>query len=407
MTATGKRVLGAGLVLYIAAWAFGTPALFVIALGMIAAPLVALVWVRSYTRPVQLRRTLEQHELVEGTTLEIGLEVRPEAGPLPARATLVDRLGDDRELQADLVRVGHRLRGAHVLPSAPRGRYRLHGAALVLSDPFGLYSSRVTVDRSDAVLVYPRVYPVDTLFTDGGAGMIGASRLMLHRTSGYDLHSIRDHQHGESLRRVHWRSTARRRQLMVKELEDSPRDEAAVVLDGDRAALIGPAHDTAYDVEVRVAASLIARLAEAGQRCSLILQGDDRQRVAIGTGSDTLSTAMAALAVASATATRPLHVSLTEAVSGADAIDAARVFVVTSVMTPALAERLLQMAGARREVAVVWVDAATFAGGGMVTAAESGALRLTSAGVPVTRIRQGDDVGRALSAHPAAVAAHA
>ena len=150
MTTAGKRVLGAGIALYLAAWAFGTPALFAIALGLIIAPLVALVWVRSYTRPVQLRRTLNQHELVEGTTLEIGLEVRPVAGPLPARATLVDRLGDDDVLQADLVRVGHRLRGAHVLPSAPRGRYRLHGAELVLSDPFGLASSRVAAARLTA-----------------------------------------------------------------------------------------------------------------------------------------------------------------------------------------------------------------------------------------------------------------
>ena len=397
LTRTGKRTLAASIVLYIAAWGFGTQALFPIAVGLMLAPIIAVVWVRTFTRPVRLRRTLGQHEMVEGTTVKIGLEVRPEAGPLPARATLVDHLGDDQILTAELVRLGKRLKGSHVLQSAPRGRYRLHGAQLVLSDPFGLARSLVPVERTDAVLVYPRVYQLDSLFTDAGAGGGDASRMLLHRTSGYDLHSIRDYQTGESLRRVHWRSTARRRKLMVKELEDSPRDEAAVLLDGDAAGQVGPFGNTSFDVQVRAAASVLTRLAEGGQRCSLVIQSGDRQRIRLGTGSDNMGTAMAALAVVRAGGTRPLHITLGDAASGGDAVDAARIYVITSVMTPALAERLLQLSGARREVAVVWVDAASFANGGMVTSAESAALRLTTSGVLVTRVRSNDDLGHMLS----------
>ncbi len=407
LTRTGKRTLVAAIGLYLAAWGFGTDVMFPIAVGLMVAPLVALVWVRTFTRPVRMRRTLAQHELVEGTTVVIGLEVRPEAGPLPARATLIDHLGDDLELRAELVRVGHRLRGNHRLEGAPRGRYRLHRAQLVLSDPFGLARAAIPVDRTDAVLVYPRVYQLDSLFTDAGAGGGDAARMLLHRASGYDLHSIRDYQHGESLRRVHWRSTARRRRLMVKELEDSPRDEAAVLLDADASGQVGRLGDTSFDVQVRAAASVLHRLAEGGQRCSLVIQGSDRLRVRLGTGSDDLGTAMAALAVVKATATRPMHVTLGDAISGGDAVDAARVYVVTSVMSPALAERLLQLAGARRDVAVVWVDAATFGAGGMVTSAESAALRLSSSGVAVIRVRAGDDLGQALSAPHHRAVAHA
>ncbi len=407
LTRTGKSTLAAAVVLYFAAWGFGTDVMFPIAVGLMIAPLVALVWVRTYTRPVRMRRTLTQHELVEGATVVIGLEVRPEAGPLPAKATLIDHLGEDMELTADLVRVGHRLRGSHRLVAAPRGRYRLHRAELLLSDPFGLARSAILVDRTDAVLVYPRVYQLETLFTDAGGGGGDAARMLLHRTSGYDLHSIRDYQHGESLRRVHWRSTARRRRLMVKELEDSPRDEAAVLLDGDASGQTGPRGNTSFDVEVRAAASVLNRLAEGGQRCSLIIQGSERIRVRLGTGSDNLGTAMAALAVTTASATRPLHVSLGDALSGGDAVDAARVYVITSVMSPALAERLLQLAGARRDVAVVWVDAASFADGAMVTSAESAALRLSSSGVALVRVRAGDDLGQALSASHLRTVVHA
>ena len=51
------------------------------------------------------------------------------------------------------------------------------------------------------------------------------------RSGGHELHGVREHQPGESLRGVHWPSTAHRGRLMVKELDDPAGDELAVVLD--------------------------------------------------------------------------------------------------------------------------------------------------------------------------------
>src|SRR5205807_431581 len=74
------------------------------------------------------------------------------------------------------------------------------------------------------------------------------------RHAGFDLHSVREHVEGESLRRVHWPSTARRGELMVRELEDAPRDEIAVLLDADAYAVAGES----FDAQVRAAASILA-----------------------------------------------------------------------------------------------------------------------------------------------------
>ena len=130
-----------------------------------------------------------------------------------------------------LDRSGDRLTGDYVLPGLPRGRYRLDAARLVIEDPFGLERVERRLDAGGAMVVYPRVHDLDRLFSDGGAPGGTGRRLLLSRTSGYDLHSVREYQHGESLRRVDWKSTAKRGKLMVRELEDSPRDEACVVLD--------------------------------------------------------------------------------------------------------------------------------------------------------------------------------
>ena len=65
--------------------------------------------------------------------------------------------------------------------------------------------------------------------------------------------------------------SARRGALMVKELEDSPRDEVAVLLDGDPAGVTGSPPDSSFDVAVRAAGSILrARylpaVVEAGAR---------------------------------------------------------------------------------------------------------------------------------------------
>jgi uncharacterized protein (DUF58 family) len=396
MTTRGRRLLLLAAGLYLVSWGFGTAVMFPVAVGLALAPLAALGWVKVVDRPMLLRRRTGHLELTEGQSVDVGLEVRPATGgPVPGRAVMVDRLGSTRLIETELARRGRVLRGRYEIASAPRGRYRMDGAALLVADPFGLAQARIPLDRADHMLVYPRVYDLDGLFTDGGTPGGDRGRSMLHRTAGYDLHSIREHQQGESLRRVHWRSTARRRQLMVKELQDTPRDEACVVLDGESAAVIGIAPDSTFDMQVRAAASLLRRMSDAGQRSSLVIHAAQR-----GLGSGDWAAVLGELAAVEANAPRPLHEYLAESSRGPDPVDAARVFVVTASMSALLAERVLSMASAQCEPAVVWVDGATFALKGRTreTASEAAALRLTRSGVSVARIRSGDHVGKALSA---------
>ena len=400
MTTRGRRLLLLAAGLYLVSWGFGTAVMFPVAIGLSIAPLVALIWVKALDRPMLLRRRTGHLELTEGQSVDVGLEVRPgTGGPIPGRAVMVDRLGS-RVIETELGRRGRVLRGRYEIANAPRGRYRMDGAELLIADPFGLAEARIPLDRADQMLVYPRVYELEGLFTDGGTPGGDRGRSMLHRTAGYDLHSIREHQVGESLRRVHWRSTARRRQLMVKELQDTPRDEACVLLDGEAAALTGAAPDSSFDMQVRAAASLLRRMSDAGQRSSLVIHAAQRSRYRLGFGSGDWAAVLGELAAVEATAPRPLAEFLGESGRGPDPVDAARVFVITAGMSAALAERVLGMTSSQCEPAVVWIDAASFAAAKRKkdTAPEAAALRLTRSGVAVARIRAGDHVGQALSA---------
>ena len=167
MTRRGRRVLWLALGLYIAAWGFGTDAMFPVAVGLALAPAAAWGWVRLLDRPMRLRRRAGHLELVEGQSFAVGLEVTADGGPLPVPGGCgrpgreAAGLGAGRPL-------GRMLRGRYEVVSAFRGRYRLGGAELVIGDGFGLAEARIALDRSDEVIVYPRVYPLEGLFTDAG-----------------------------------------------------------------------------------------------------------------------------------------------------------------------------------------------------------------------------------------------
>jgi uncharacterized protein (DUF58 family) len=409
VTSRGTSTLLLAFGLYVASWGFGTSAMYPVAVGLFAAPLLAWLWVRLTAKPTDLRRRTGHRELVEGGRVSVDVEVRGEGGLLPARATMLEKVGDLGTQEVPLRHIGHALRGRYVIDPAPRGRYTLAAAELRVDDPLGLAESRTALERSDTLLVYPRVYALDGLFTDSGTAGGDEGRALLHRTAGYDLHSIRDFQQGESLRRVHWRSTAKRRKLMVKELTELPRDESAVLLDCDRTAEVGPAGSSSFDAEVRVAASLMNRLVETGQRCSLVIHGPTRRRIRVQAGGGDWGTALAALAAVRADAHRPLSAMLTEAMGAtgaAEAIDAARLYVVTGALGPQAASRLLTLRSVRRDVAVVWIDAASFAGVEHVPgAADAAALQLAASGVAVARVRAGDDIGEVLSSAMARKAA--
>src|SRR5215218_2830027 len=227
MTRRGRLALALGATTYLGAWAFGSRVLYPVALGLPLAVLIAWLWTALANRPLQLRRSLPAGERLEGDDVVVSVELASEQHLVPARWTLRERVG---RLGAMTTAISSAGRARYVLSAVRRGRYEFEDTLAVIEDPFGLERVEQRLDAPGALLVYPRLVELDRLFSDAGARSHDGRRLLLRRPSGFDLHSVREYEHGDSLRKVHWRSTARRAQLMVKELEDAPRDEVAVVL---------------------------------------------------------------------------------------------------------------------------------------------------------------------------------
>ena len=285
-----------------------------------------------------------------------------------------------------------------MLERVPRGRYVVEQARATVDDPFGLARMDVELDARGSLLVYPRLVPLDRLFSESGAHAQDGRRLLLRRPSGFDLHSVREYEQGESLRKVHWKTTARRGQLMVKELEDAPRDEIAVILDADASAVV----EDSFDVQVRAAGSILRAHAAHNRRAVLAVNSAGRPSVRVTSLDGDWLAALAVLAEAEADGTRPV-VEMLSRESG-PASRAVETVVITARLSGALATKLVQRSLAAQGVSIVWVDSASFAG--RPTKVEPELLRLQAAGVAVAVVRRGDSLAAVLGAAPAVRSAH-
>jgi len=396
LTPRGRFVLALGPVLYLVAWAFGSRALYPVAVGLVLVAGLAWLWVYLLRGPMQLQRATRSGERLEGDDIEVELEVLPLARIAPWSLVVVERLARAGSAEATLERVGPRLVGRYRLHRLPRGRYAYEDSRAVIEDPFGLARSEVILSAGGSILVYPRIVELDRLFTESGLELQGGRRLLLRRPSGFDLHSVREYQQGESLRRVHWRSTAHRARLMVKELEDEPRDEVAVLLDAAGDATAGTPPDSSFDLQVRAAGSILRAHVRRGRRAVLVVAGTTREEQRVDAGEAEWRRALGLLASVEPQPSAPPAALVGDDGAGA-AARALELVVVTARLAPELVERLGQRSVSGGHVALVYVDAPSFATSGVAHVREPALLRLQTLGVPVAVLRRGDDLRTVLS----------
>ncbi len=404
MTERGRLTLALGLGTYLAAWAFGADALYAPAVGLVLASLAALAWTRLLSRPLRLHRTVDRDRPVEGDDVVVRVELEADGGVLPGSVLLHDPAGGLGERDVMVPRDGKRLRTAYRVSRVPRGRYRFTDAEVAIEDPFGLARREQPLPDTGTLLVYPRLTRLAALFSERGLRSHGAGRVLLRRPAGYELHSVREYQDGESLRRVHWPSTAHRQQLMVKELEDSPRDEVVVVLDAQEGFAAGERPDSSFDAQVRAAGSILWTHARRGRHVRLLVTSTG-ELVSVRSYERDWPRAMEALASAEQTGRRSLEAFIAD--DTGIAARASDLAVVTPALRATLVEALIGRAVGRQHISVVYVDLPSFQGRRRrAVGVEAATLRLESAGVPVAVLRRGDDLGAVLGPAVEGGAAH-
>lgn len=251
-TAICAAILG-GTLGWIEAWFV---AIVAAVLLLIALPF--LIGSRAYL----IRVVLDRLRVVAGGEVHIGIDVENSSPrpTLPATAELP--VGEAlREVSIPFIGAHGRTVVPVTLAAHARGVIEVGPVTLSRRDPLGLLRREVTWRDKHRVHVHPQT----VFLPPGSAGLVrdldgAASRRLTD--SDLSFHAVRDYVHGDAMRHIHWRSTAKTGALMVRQYEESQTARSAIVFDANRAEY---ASDEEFELGVSVAASLTLQAVREGR----------------------------------------------------------------------------------------------------------------------------------------------
>lgn len=135
-----------------------------------------------------------------------------------------------------------------------RGVHRAQPVELHLRGLTGLFASRRRADAPGVTTIFPRYWVLADFSVPGRTGA-EATAVPRPDRDGLEIAGVRDFRDGDSLRHVHWRSTARRGTLVVREFERDIHRPVALLLD-TRPQVYPDLGDDAFEDMVRAAASI-------------------------------------------------------------------------------------------------------------------------------------------------------
>jgi uncharacterized protein (DUF58 family) len=290
-----------------------------------------------------------------------------------------------------------------------RGEFMLGPLRIVAGDPFGLFEMERKISATSRLVVYPATVPIPdfalpTGLLPGGDALRRRTHYITTNASG-----VREYVPGDSINRIHWRSTARRDRLMVKEFELDPLADIWLMMDGDRTVHVGDYEPSDAEAEkmpweshvtlpavteeyvVTIAASLAQYFLERDRSVGLATNSQTDEVIQVDRGPRQLTKILETLAVVRAGGGMPFEQLLT--IEGDHLPRGATVIAITPSTRESwlgAAQRLLRR-GLR--VIAVLVDPETFGGRpGMRLIAS----RLAMNGIPAYTVKKDDNLTAAL-----------
>jgi uncharacterized protein (DUF58 family) len=185
---------------------------------------------RTRTSHTQVGAIFDEHFMVQNRALlpKLWLEIRDESTLPGYRASHVVPWLNPRAVYrwyADAV--------CHT-----RGEYTLGPVTLVSGDPFGMFLLNRRIAKTSRLIVHPLILPLYDVALPAGSLIGGESSRRRTPFVTSDAAGIREYLPGDSFNRIHWRSTAKRGELMVREYEAEPRLDVWIFVDFAASSLV-------------------------------------------------------------------------------------------------------------------------------------------------------------------------
>lgn len=271
LTGRGAGALVAAVCCVIAANVFGTRILLYIGLLLAALTLFSLLAVRLPRRSGTVTRQISTDLLTVSETSRVTVRISLRALRVPhglwhdilPSAVAGDSGGEYPPESGQLT---------YPITGVRRGVWPLGPLMLRTVDPFGLAQREQAFGETRSITVVPEVFALTPLAVRVGAAGGTAHTSSTRLGQGSDNLSPRGYIPGDSMRRIHWRATAHRGQLMVRQEEEESSPDAVVVLDRSAGRWDAPGADAdpAFETAVSLCASAAVHLASEGYSVDVI-----------------------------------------------------------------------------------------------------------------------------------------
>jgi uncharacterized protein (DUF58 family) len=274
LTTRGTSFLAAGAAAVVAGYFLSERSLLCVGVALIALPVFTTVAAQRARHRISCSRTVTPGRVPAGSTAQVTLRLhnvsRLPTGLMLAEDNIPYALGTRPRYVLDNIERNGVRELSYTLRSDLRGKFEVGPMQLRVADSFGLVEIIRTFSGRTTFVVTPRVYPLTrTMISRAWAGE-GEGRSRLTAAAGEDDVIPRVYRQGDDLRRVHWRSTARYGQLMVRREEQRWRNRATVVLDTRMSAHQGSGPSSSFELAVSAAASVGVHLAQEGLTGQLV-----------------------------------------------------------------------------------------------------------------------------------------
>lgn len=273
-TARGKWFLAGGWAGLVAGSVLGNPPLISVGVLLICLPNFAyLAAMRSRFR-LNCTRSIVPGRVRAGEAAWVLLRLR-NGKPVPTSLLLAEdqipySLGDRQRFVLNGIERGGCRDLRYQVRSDHRGRFTIGPLRVRITDVFGLVELTAGFPNTGALTVTPRVMPLTEAATTGAWSSEGTSRARMAAAAGDDDVIPRPYAQGDELRRVHWRSTARYGELMVRREEQHWQNRAVLLLDTRESSHDGTGPGSSFEYAVSAAASIGVHLARSGISARLV-----------------------------------------------------------------------------------------------------------------------------------------
>jgi uncharacterized protein (DUF58 family) len=274
LTTRGRSFIAAAVAAAVSALILGESDLLRVAVLLAVLPLLAAWYVGRSRYKLACTRSLEPARTPVGSSARVILRLQ-NLSRLPTGTMLLEdrlpyALGSRPRVVLERLGAHQASSVAYTVRADVRGRYPIGPLMVRLTDPFGLCELTRSFPSVDRLIVIPQVFPLPRVRLAGEYAGTGESRARSVAVHGEDDAATREYRRGDDLRRVHWRSTARTGELMVRREEQPWESRATVVLDTRSFAHRGEGPTASFEWAVSAAASIAVHLREAGYKVRLV-----------------------------------------------------------------------------------------------------------------------------------------